>query len=273
MEKFLTRLVDLGLSKLEARIYCLLLKREYAPASEIAKLTQISRPRVYSLLSNLVARNFCIEHLGGVKKYSVVSPEVALSKLGEEFFKKSQEAIELSQELKELYNKREQQDNPLDFIQVLRTVPSIVKKVEEMEEDASKIVYSFCKPPYAMDISKLNQLNITQTQSMARGVKYRSIYEEENNRREDFIKMVEHFKQKGEEVRISSYLPLKLIIFDDNRVVYTLENNIPSATLTAMVIEHRDLAKTLMYTFDHFWKNSKTLEEYKISTKIKEEKR
>ncbi|MDN5354224.1 MAG: Sugar-specific transcriptional regulator TrmB [Candidatus Cloacimonadota bacterium] len=59
MDDLISRLMDLGLSEYEANIYCLLLKREYATASEIAKLTQISRPRVYSLLANLVAKNFC----------------------------------------------------------------------------------------------------------------------------------------------------------------------------------------------------------------------
>jgi sugar-specific transcriptional regulator TrmB len=254
--------MDLGLSEYEANIYCLLLKREYATASEIAKLTQISRPRVYSLLANLVAKNFCAEHLGGVKKYSVVPPEVALSQLSETFSKKSKEAIQLSRELEKMYKQRKSSNNPLDFIQVLRTVPSIVKKVEEMEASSQKHVCSFCKPPYAMDTSKLDELNVTQLESLQRGVRYRSIYEVEENRRDDFIKMVAHFRKKGEEVRITNYLPLKLILFDEDKVVYTLENKVPTSTLTAMVIEHSDLAKTLKYTFEQFWNHSQTFEEF-----------
>ena len=262
MKTLLSRLVDLGISKYEADIYCLLLKREYATASEIAKLTQISRPRVYSLLANLVEHNFCSEHLGGVKKYSVVPPEVALSQLSKSFAQKSEEAMELSQELETIYNKRESNNNPLDFIQVLRTIPSIVKRVEEMEAASKKLVCSFSKPPYAMDTSKLDELNMTQAESLKRGVKYRTIYEIENNRINDFIEMVAHFRDKGEEVRIAKKLPLKLILFDHQKVVYTLENRVPTSTLTAMVIEHGDLTKTLMYTFQNFWENSQTFEEF-----------
>ncbi len=77
------------------------------------------------------------------------------------------------------------------------------------------------------------------------------------------------FASAGEEVRIAYKLPMKMMIFDEKIVIIALQNEITSKpSLTTMLIEHSDLAKTLKETFNMYWQKSMTLEEFKIKEKI-----
>jgi hypothetical protein len=55
-----------------------------------------------------------------------------------------------------------------------------------------------------------------------------------------------------------------MFIFDCRIVMFTLEDKTPAETkLTALIIEHKDLAAGLKQVFDLYWLNSITLEEYR----------
>jgi len=54
-----------------------------------------------------------------------------------------------------------------------------------------------------------------------------------------------------------------MLIVDDRYVVFTLQHNeLSGAQFTAMMIEHSDLAKLLKRTFESYWNEGATINEF-----------
>ena len=264
-------LIKIGLTESEAKIYLNLLRKKSFTASEVSRLSGISRSKTYEILHQLVVKGLCVEILGGVKKYSPANPKTAFNGLQQQI----QQDIErkkilmsnLSDTLLPLYLSEKENKDPLDYIQVLREKNSIIKKFETLEKIATKNVLSLIKGPFAMDMTK--PYNIEQYNSLRRGVTFKTIYEIEDLGNPSFLESIEKFSIAGEEVRIANKLPIpfKMYIYDEKTVMFTLEDKITSKSkLTALIIEHLDLARGLKQVFNLYWQNAMTYEEFKIKS-------
>ena len=269
MEDFVTKLVKLGLSELEAKVYITLLKKNNFSATEIASVTGINRTQTYDILSKLVKKGLCTEIRGNKKKYIAVDPEKVLSALEKELEEKKQIAAELSEQLGEIYNGSHDNQNPLDFIEVLFTRASIINRIENLEREAVDCVQAFNKPPYAMNIgqSDLNSISpefrTPQQEGIAKGVRFRSLYEIETSNKADFIKKVQYFQSMGEDVRVAHHLPFKMFVFDKQIILLALRNQADtSVSFTTMTIDHSDFAEAMAGIFNLYWQGAMTIEEF-----------
>jgi len=72
---------------------------------------------------------------------------------------------------------------------------------------------------------------------------------------------VQFFIRNGEEARFIEHLPLKLVIVDEEIVMFAMEDPIAGRTdLTIMVIEHQQLAQLVKLAFETLWIRSQTYE-------------
>ncbi|HHI88186.1 MAG TPA: TrmB family transcriptional regulator [Candidatus Cloacimonetes bacterium] len=267
-EYSISNLIKIGLKESEAKIYINLLKKKNFTASEISKLTGISRPKTYEYLHRLVEKGLCTEILGSVKKYAPTNPETAFSglrqKLKFEFENNNILLSSLSEALIPLYHSQKEMIDPLDYIQVIREKNSIIKKFESLEEIATMEVLALVKGPLAMDITKPH--NLVEFNSLDQGVCYRTIYDIKDLRDVNLMNSIELFKNAGEDVKIAEELPIpfKMYLFDERIVMFILEDKIPSGSkLTALIVEHLDLVMGLKAIFNIYWQSSITLEEFK----------
>ncbi len=261
MKRFVDKLIDVGLTENEAKVYCCLLRKHQFTATEIAHCAGVNRSKIYSVLSGLAQKGLCIEKLGKVRKFEAIEPNIAFQKLIEEERKKMDMITELPELLSPIYNSNKKNSSPLDFIQVFSTPASIIKKNHTLELESEKFVLSFCKPPYAM--SKSVEIHEEQQESMKKGVLYKSIFEVEPDNQDFFARQMKSFEDNGEEIRILYHLPIKLHIFDDQIVMFSMINTInPDENLTYLVIEHPDLAETLIATFYKYWNEAISVTEF-----------
>jgi len=255
LKKNLTRI---GLSDLEAKVYLSLLKKKNLTAKEISSSARINRTQTYDVLAKLVEKDMCVEVFGNVKKYEAIQPEKVMQNIQSELDKQKMIAEELADTLGNVFKNNINNDNPLDFIKVLRTKKGIKDHVFKLIQNTRTTICVFNKPPFAMNPDK----NEPEKHSISKGIIHRSIYEIENNN-DAFLKKIDHFHSAGEDIRIHEKLPLKLVIFDDKTVVMTLHNKIDKGSFfTAMSIEQNDFAKSMADIFELYWKNSLTIEEY-----------
>ena len=265
----LENLQKLGLSSAESVVYLNLLKKNNFTATEIAKVSGISRSKIYEILNKLIHKGLCIEILGSLKKYSPVNPDIAfngfLQNL-EQSYKNELElkktlASEISETLLPIYLTEKDNTNPLDYIEVIRDNTRIVEKIRTLERNAKHEIVSFSKAPYAMNFSHPD--NSESLIHFKKGVSYKGIYEIADSNKPEFLHVIKQYQEAGEEIRIAKKLPLKIHICDESIVMFSLENRlIPQSSLTTMVIEHADLAKTLKEIFDVYWNKSMTLDEF-----------
>ena len=257
-------LIKIGFTESEAKVYFYLLKKKNFTATEISQLAHVSRPKVYEILAKFAGKGLCTETLGRVKKYSIVNPKISFNNLCQEFEEKKKIVSNLSKALFPLYYSEKDTTDPLDYIQVVRERNRIVEKFYTLLKNAKEEILAFTKGPYANKWENNEEI----LEPIKKGVSTKSIYEVDEVIKSNLLKWVEMFVDTGEEVRFVYDLPLKLLIFDKKIVMCTLQNRLVSQrSLTAMIIEHTDLAKALVETFNVYWQKGITLEEFKSKSK------
>ncbi|MFO7895593.1 MAG: helix-turn-helix domain-containing protein [Candidatus Cloacimonadales bacterium] len=263
MSSYLESLVELGLTELEAKIYLALLQKNTFTATELSAASGVNRTQTYDILAKLLQRGMAVESRGRVKKYSAVNPQNVLSDFEQEINHKQAKIAELAAPLSKMYNS-DNGNSSLDFIQVLSSRQNIINKVEKLEFASQREILSFCKPPYMMNISfpySQQRANVFEKRPK---LQQKSIYQAELSDIENFIEWIKIFQDAGEEVRIVEKLPMKLLIFDQEKVVCTINNKFqPNDQFTAMFVDNIDLSLALSVTFYHYWKEAMTVEQFK----------
>ena len=74
-------LVELGLTRYEAKAYLTLIQRESYAASELAIEAGIPRQRIYDVLNSLVSRGLARDWPGPVTRYAATDPSGAIERL------------------------------------------------------------------------------------------------------------------------------------------------------------------------------------------------
>ena len=78
--------MEIGLTEREAKIYMTLLSGRMFTASDLQKVVDIPRTKIYEVLNKMVSRNICIEKkLGKNKMYEAVEPKLAMGRIYETY--------------------------------------------------------------------------------------------------------------------------------------------------------------------------------------------
>ncbi|MDY0083802.1 MAG: helix-turn-helix domain-containing protein [Ignavibacteriaceae bacterium] len=73
------KLQQIGFSKREAEVYAALLQKREFTAPELAKITTVTRTKIYEILQNLIHKGMCNENnKNGQKLYRAVKPNIVL---------------------------------------------------------------------------------------------------------------------------------------------------------------------------------------------------
>jgi HTH-type transcriptional regulator, sugar sensing transcriptional regulator len=264
-KEYLDVLVSIGLNRREAQIYLSLLTRHDFTASEVAKLAGLSRPATYELLDKMVRLGICKEKSGNVKRFQAVSPVIALSRIiehqAEELKSRESLVAGLKPALEDLFERSREQDDPLEYFEVLRDKRQIAERYREMTRQSKHEMLSFTKPPYTTVVPQ--GTNPEEAKAIQRGVRIRIICEYDSNSR-DAVENIATGIAHGEEARIIRSLPLKLAIFDSKECLLAMHDPITGKmSLTTIYINHRDFALLLKETFEAYWAKAIPYEEFK----------
>ena len=98
---------------------------------------------------------------------------------------------------------------------------------------------------------------------MNNNVVYKTIFEVEKDDLLFFASRMKSFENAGEKIKVAYHLPIKLHVFDDHTVMFSMINHLnPEKKLTYMVIEHPELTETLISTFYQYWEKAITVDEF-----------
>ncbi len=270
MEDIITKLQSLGISGREAEVYLALMQKNEMTAPEAAKLTTVSRTKVYEILQNLIKKGLCNErYKDGLKVFSCIEPGIALQNLlhsdEQELARKKKLAEQFTSELTNLYLKKSNTNDPLDYIEVISDLGQLRERWTRIQENTKYELIGFTKPPYVISFEDTLEI---QEEPASRNIRLKGIYEyshaNTDEEKEFLIKGIESYVRLGEEVRMIKELPMKLVISDEMVSMFVLENRVTlKMGLTAMIVTHPDFAKMMKFVFETYWNLSMTLEEYK----------
>jgi sugar-specific transcriptional regulator TrmB len=246
-------LMKLGLNRYQAKVYIALIQRPVFTASELAEVADIPRARVYDTLESLIDLGFCSKLPGTILRFVAAHPRDAIETLLREQERRAEQARALADELTTIFEESRGEQDPLDYIEVLRDNSQINQRLARFENESIREILIFTKPPFSTAMAE----NDAGLEALRRGVRVRSLYEKEILQDPASVADIARFVTAGEEARFVDRLPLKLAIFDLARVILPLQDPIPDRiSQTALVIHHPSLARTLAMAFDVLWQEA-----------------
>jgi len=270
MEHIASKLQDLGITKREAEVYIALLHKKEFTAPEIAKITSVSRSKSYEILQNLVKKKLCVENYrNGIKVFSCIDPKRVFEKINNELEYKKNIAAEIFDELHSIYQKNEQVNAGVEYIEVLTDKLTIRERWLSILNNTKNELLVFAKPPYTAPLEEnmSDELNV-----LKRKVKIKSLYEygyiRTKEEMDHFIKVVDSFRKAGEEVKMLRELPMKLAIRDEYLTMLALNDPVSmQPTITTMIIEHPSFSTSLKKVFSIYWKEALSFTDFKQDVK------
>ncbi|MGB5847745.1 MAG: helix-turn-helix domain-containing protein [Ignavibacteriaceae bacterium] len=278
--KYLRAFVEIGLTEREAKVYMTLLSGRMYTATDLQKAVNIPRTKIYEVLNKMLSRGICSEKkLGKNKIYEAIEPELALesiySKYQNDLNRKKKLIDQLSEVFTPIFENSKSIINPLEFIEVMRDKVQIHRRYTNSVRNTKREMLTFNKGPYASDNpERLAEQEDEETKLLKRGGKTQNIYEfKEFNDVDWLLESVKKTVRFGQQARVVEKLPIKMLIFDDEKVMFPLEQPIEvSNDLTMIYIEHKQLANACRILFNHMWDQGKDFAEVekllKTNTKI-----
>ncbi len=252
-------LVDLGLTRYEAKGYLSLLGRGSATPAEVARLARMPRQRVYDVLASLAERGLVTPLPGDKLHYRAQPPDQVMSRLitlrRQELERVEDRAAQLADRLMPRFTGGQQRDEPLSYVEVLRDRQHAVARVGELWEAAERELLTFVRPPYLAPPA-------TEDARLPRALSQRALYETSLLEQPELAELVRTYATLGEQVRVIDRLPLKLTIVDGQAVAFNMPDPIEGDdSVTTLVVHHPMLAETLTVTFETLWQHATPLEE------------
>lgn len=143
-KELLTPLLELGLNKYEARVYLSLITEGTSTAKNISNITSIPYGKVYEIINALSNKGFCLLLPTKPMKCQAVPPQDAIKKIKEKTAEKLAKLEgQISRSLGPLFEKTKQFSEPKGVFWVINGRSNIIKKIEELINQAQKHIYIF----------------------------------------------------------------------------------------------------------------------------------
>ena len=272
-EKYIEKMVRLGISERETRVYLALLEKRELTALEIHQLTNVPRTKVYETIPRMILRGMCIEKkMGRNKKYQAVEPRRVLNNLIKVYESELEEKKKLAEDIGKMiypkYNKGMQTVDSSEYVEIIKGISSIHERYVSLVRNTRKEFIGFVKPPYAHQHKrqKVNAQESIEFEILKKGVIIRSLYEFPNE--EEIETTIDHIKkciEAGEKARMIEKLPVKMYISDVKYMFMALDNpKVTASPLTMLVIEHPGFALATRILFNHLWDKAISFDKFKI---------
>ena len=163
------------------------------------------------------------------------------------------------EELRPQYNSSRSNENPLEYIEIIKEPHQIHKKFIELTGDAKHEILIFTKPPYTGPRKVLEEQAEKQAEPLRQGITIKSIYEMpgEKDELEWWYNVIDVAARRGEKARVIKELPMKMVVFDERTVMLPLKDPLTTDTsFTAQVVQHASLAKGLKILFETMWERA-----------------
>jgi sugar-specific transcriptional regulator TrmB len=259
--EYLKSFMEIGLTEREAKVYITLLSGRMFTVMELQEAVNIPRTKIYEVLNKLVSRNICIEKkLGRNKLYEAVEPKLAMERVMDSYKKDLQRKEELIKQVSEvftpIFKNSKSIVNPLEFIDVMKDKTLIHKRYTACVRSTKREMLTFNKGPYACDTSdRLVEQEDEEFKLLKRGGSCKDIYELKELKEVDWLlNSVKKSLTLGQQARVVEKLPIKMLVFDQEKVMFALEQPVlvPNE-LTMIYIEHKQLAEACSMLFYYLW--------------------
>jgi len=259
-----------GMTERESKVYLAMLERTEMTAAEIHRVSGVMRTKTYETLEHMVSKGFCNERVENKRRYfHAIRPSELKATLQERWKKehewKKQASEDVFGALDERFINQNGQVRSFDFIEVIRSRGQIHRRYLEHIIASRKEVLTFNRSPYACVAPEvLKEQEKAGRNNLERGVMTRSICMMEGEYWTWLKDHVSRMGSTGEEFRVAERLPMKMFIFDREKVMLALPA-IPGQTetdFTMLIVQDEGFTESCLTLFDFHWERALTPAEW-----------
>lgn len=249
-------LEPLGLSPRECAAYELLVD---SPPLTFAEFEVTMRRAGWSeagpLLATLEGRGLATSLTGDPTRFTAVGPDVALDNLARVREREIANARLRATELTQRWLRVGRAVDPHEIIEIVVGRSATLQRAEQIQRTATKEVLMFDKPPYAApDIGNPTELEMFAETP----IRYRCLYDSTGFEIPGQYDLVQRMRAAGEEARVASALPMKMVMGDDRIAIVPLVTD-PEAIDVAAVVHPSALLESLRTLFELLWRSASPL--------------
>ncbi|MFE4590276.1 helix-turn-helix domain-containing protein [Streptomyces laurentii] len=245
-----------GLSADEEAVYGLLVASGRAGATDLARQCGLTDTRTRHALDALAAKSLVNPSDGPPRLYQAAPPDVALLPR----LKRSSDALDLAQReaarLIDTYRDTMRRHDAGQLLEVVTGAEALRQNLRRLQNCARDEMLWFCKAQY---VAMPSGSNTEEYEALARGVRYRVVYEQAFFDDEGAVDNVVAGVRAGENARAAPRLPLRLAIADRSVAIFPLvaggPHGSPEEPTTALVRDS-NLLEALVALFDRYWESA-----------------
>jgi DNA-binding NarL/FixJ family response regulator len=240
-------LARFGLGAEAETVYLTLVTRTDADCPALAELTGCPPTRVQAALTTLATAG--LVHPDDDGGYRARAPEFAFRDLLTRRQRELDDDRAHVERLGEVFRRSAAARDASELVQVISGRAAVATAIRDLQERAQYEVRSLVKPPV---IALPAQDNATvQTTRMAKGVCYRTVYEQGMFKDESELRLLELSLGAGELVRTTARLPVKMMLADSQQALIPLDRD--SREPSAVLVRHSSLIDVLEALFEGVW--------------------
>lgn len=256
------RLIELGMSEREAKVYQALLNKRHATISELQKSSGIPQCKMYEIVRRLVHQGYCLERKSGrMKTFDVIDPGTALSIHIPQLESRLENAKNLIENLTKTFAASEKVTEPFEYIEVLHGNETIHKRYCRLVHESDFEILGFGRPPYAWKTTdKLLEQQNELEKFMKRGGVSKWVFELILSDHEPVLDYIGNMSRKKVRFKVAKTLPVKMMIFDRKTLLIAEEEPFnTNGDLTMSIISQSTMVKAFQALFDYFWGQSEEM--------------
>jgi DNA-binding CsgD family transcriptional regulator len=237
-----------GLDPLAGRVLEHLMVVRSADRDEVASAVGASPAEVDRALRHLTEAGLASRTGGAVPRWSAAPPRPSLGAL---LARRRAELAQVEDLVERLYEAHEAASGPRasDMVEVLKSEEEVPARYRQLLADSSFEVLHLAKPPYvSAGPASAGPVGVTP------GVRLRSVYETDGFTDEVSLRTAVRGMGQGGKMRLTSQIPVKLVIFDRAAALLPIRGDRPSTG--SLVVHAPALVTALVALFESVWERA-----------------
>jgi sugar-specific transcriptional regulator TrmB/DNA-binding CsgD family transcriptional regulator len=236
----------------EDRAYRLLLRLSAARPADLARLAALPVTEAAELLEVLRHKGLAVAGPGPDPVFEPLPPDVALGNT----LLRRQESLENARQavaaLTEEYRTSARRRNADHLVEVVVGASALRERLRDLQNSAREEILWFCR---ANPLTMSGVDNAEEPGALARGVRYRAIYERALLESPGELASIAESVRGGEEARTLPTLPVRLAIADRSTAICPLvpDDDRGIGEPTAALIRRSELLDALLALFESHW--------------------
>jgi len=257
-EQLVQYLAEFGFGRNEARMYLAALGRPPLRVAELAELSDISRPKAYDAIYQLVGKGLFTPEASGQEsgqgaRYQAADPELVVQRLRHqsalEEIDRAQDTSMLVADLFARYYEAPQGDDPFEYVELIKNSDAAWARRDAITAGAEK------------EVVQARRMSAPGTHPRAgdevgvrEGVSYRALYETGFLVFPQFTARLPERERRGEQIRFIDRVPIGMTAVDRRKCLLALNpTGLTSGQGSWVVLEQPALAHLLTDAFDLLW--------------------